>query len=42
MSSTYAQAQSRPGSEFDQEVNQLPAQPDSSIMLEKLRNRLDL
>lgn len=30
--STYAQAQSRPASEFDQEVNQLPAQLDSNII----------
>jgi hypothetical protein len=30
--SIYAQAQSRPASEFDLEVNQLPAQLDSSII----------
>lgn len=30
--STYAQAQPRPASEFDQEINQLPAQLDSSII----------
>lgn len=39
--SSYAQTQSRPVSEHDQEVNQLLAQLDSRILQEKLRNRLD-